>query len=387
MTGSATPMRIVHVLHSHGYGGAESHALMMMKGQRAAGHAVMFAGPLDSWLGKACAEAGIEATHVPMHGLYDPWSHWLMHRLVRHWRPDIVHGHLIRGAAYAGRAGHLRRKPLAVCTAHATTAATHMQRCARIIAVSGAVARNLEAAGYAAERIRVVHNGVPDGPSRGAPSAQAAQRLALRRELGIPDGVYAVAHAGRFVRDKGQDLLMQAMLQTPGDAQAGVHLYLMGDPHTEFGTQLQQTLQALRDIDARVPERIHWLGYRQDVQRLLPAFDLFALASRREAISLSVIEAFAAQLPVVATAVGGVPEIVLHEDTGLLVPTEDATALGQAMARLHGDVGLAARLAASGRQRFEQHLTAEGMVARTLGVYTEALAQASAQASAHRPAH
>lgn len=377
MTRTAKPMRIVHVLHSHGYGGAESHVMMTMQGQRAAGHAVMFAGPLDSWLGKACAEAGIEAVHIPMHGLYDPWSHWQMRRLVQRWQPDIVHGHLIRGAAYAGRAGHMQRKPLAVCTAHATTAATHMQRCARIIAVSEAVKRNLVAAGYAAERIRVVHNGVPDGPWQGTPDELAVQRVALRRELGIPDGVFAVAHAGRFVRDKGQDLLVQAMLQTQGDAQAGVHLYLMGDPHTEFGTQLQHTLQAVRDTDARVPERIHLLGYRQDVQRLLPAFDMFALASRREAISLSVIEAFAAHLPVVATAVGGVPEIVLHEDTGLLVPTEDAAALGQAMARLHGDADLAARLAASGRQRFEQHLTAERMVARTLDVYTHALAAAS----------
>lgn len=373
-------MRIVHVLHSHGYGGAENHVMMMMQGQRAAGHAVMFAGPLDSWLGKACADAGIEATHIPMHGLYDPWSHWQLGRLVKRWQPDIVHGHLIRGAAYAGRAGHMQRKPLAVCTAHATTAKTHMQRCAQIVAVSDAVKRNLVAAGYAAERISVVHNGVPDGPhgtSQGTPDELTAQRVGLRRELGIPDGVFAVAHAGRFVRDKGQDLLVQAMLQTQGDAQTGAHLYLMGDPGTEFGAQLQQTLQKLRDTDVHVVERIHLLGYRQDVQRLLPAFDMFALASRREAISLSVIEAFAAHLPVVATAVGGVPEIVLHEDTGLLVPSEDATALGQAMARLHGDVALAASLAASGRQRFEQHLTAERMVARTLDVYTHALAAAS----------
>ncbi|MDI1348280.1 glycosyltransferase family 4 protein [Aquabacterium sp.] len=377
MTKPAARMRIVHVLHSHGYGGAENHVMMMMQGQRAAGHAVMFAGPLDSWLGKACTEAGIEAVHIPMHGLYDPWSHWQLHRLVKRWQPDIVHGHLIRGAAYAGRAGHMQRKPLAVCTAHATTAATHMQRCAQIIAVSDAVKRNLVAAGYAPERISVVHNGVPDGPWHGTPGQLALQRVALRHELGIPDGVFAVAHAGRFVRDKGQDLLVQAMLQTQGDAQTGAHLYLMGDPGTEFGAQLQQTLQKLRDTDVRVAERIHLLGYRQDVQRLLPAFDMFALASRREAISLSVIEAFAAHLPVVATAVGGVPEIVLHENTGLQVPPDDATALGQAMARLHSDRALAARLAASGRQHYEQHLTAERMVASTLDVYAHALAPAS----------
>lgn len=370
-------MRIVHVLHSHGYGGAENHVMMTMQGQRAAGHAVMFAGPLDSWLGKACAEAGIAAVHIPMHGLYDPWSHWQLHRLVKRWQPDIVHGHLIRGAAYAGRAGHMQRKPLAVCTAHATTAKTHMQRCAHIIAVSDAVKRNLVAAGYAAERISVVHNGVPDGPWQGTPDEHAALHLALREELGIPDGMFAVVNAGRFIHDKGQDLLMKAMGQTSGDAQSGVHLFLIGDPATEYGENLLQTLRTLRGIDVQFANRIHLLGYRKDVQRILPAFDAYALSSRREALPLSLVEAFAARLPVIATTVGGVPEIVLHEDTGLQVPPNDATALGQAMARLHGDADLAARLAASGRQHYEQQLTAEHMVASTLNVYTRALASAS----------
>ncbi len=368
-------MRIVHVLHSHGYGGAENHAMMMMQGQRKAGHEVLFAGPLDSWLGKACAEAGIEAVHVPMHGLYDPWSHWQMGRLVKRWRPDIVHGHLIRGAAYAGRAAHMARKPLSICTAHATTAQTHMQRCAHIIAVSDAVKRNLVAAGYAAERISVIHNGVPDGPWQGAQDELAAQRLALRQELGIPDGVFAVANAGRFIHDKGQDLLLHALTQTPGNAESGVHLYLMGDHATEFGAQFHHMLQSVRGTQPHVAARLHLLGYRKDVQRILPAFDAYALSSRREALPLSLVEAFAARLPVIATTVGGVPEIVLHEGTGLQVPPDDVAALGQAMTRLHDDAALAAQLAATGRQHYEQHLTAERMVGATLDVYARCLGQ------------
>lgn len=372
-------MRIVHVLHSHGYGGAESHTLLMMQGQRAAGHEVHFAGPLDSWIGRACAAEGIAATHIAMHGLYDVLSHWRLRRLVRQWQADIVHGHLIRGAMYAGRAGHRTHPPLAICTAHATTAKTHMQRCAHIIAVSGAVREHLIQAGYAPERVSVIHNGVPDGPWQGTPDERAAQRLALRRELGIPDGVFAVVNAGRFIHDKGQDLLMDALRRTAGDAASGVHLYLIGDPGTEFGSQLRQTLQVLRDIDVPLASRIHLLGYRQDVQRILPAFDLFALASRREAISLAVIEAFAARLPVVATAVGGVPEIVQHEQTGLLVPANDAAALGEAIGRLHAQPALARELAQRGREVFERQLTAERMVAQTLALYTAALQRCPAR--------
>ena len=356
-------MRIVHALHSHGYGGAENHALMLMMGQQAAGHEVMFAGPTDSWLGRACSAQGIAAVHVGMHGLYDILSHARLRRLVRQWRADVVHGHLIRGAMYAGWAGHRTRRPVAICTAHATTARTHMRRCAHIIAVSGAVRDNLVQAGYQAADITVIHNGVPEGPGGG----DVVDRAALRAELGIPDGVTAVVNAGRFVRDKGQDLLIQALDQLPGH----VHLYLIGDPATEFGREIAQMPH-----DA---SRVHILGYRKDVQRILPAFDIFALSSRREALSLSVIESFTARVPVVATAVGGVPEIVQHERTGLLVPPDDAAALAEAIMRLDADRSLAQALALQGRRHFEQHLTVEHMVAQTLQVYTRALQGAAAQ--------
>jgi glycosyltransferase involved in cell wall biosynthesis len=357
-------MRIVHVLHSHGYGGAESHALLMMKEQALAGHEVCYAGPMDSWLGRACAEAGLMTEHIPMHGLFDLWSHWRLRRLVRRMRADVVHGHLIRGAMYAGRAGHRDRAPLAICTAHATTAKTHMQRCAHIIAVSGAVREGLLSAGYAERDVSLIYNGVPPDPHGNAPLT-ASQRAELRAELGIPQGAFAVVNAGRFVRDKGQDLLVQAMRQTD----ERVHLCLIGDPATDFG----RTVQAMVAAEPALKARVHALGYRQDVQRLLPAFDAFALASRREALSIAVIEAFAARVPVVATRVGGVPEIVRHEDTGLLVPPEDAAALARGIERLRTDADTAHRLTESGHRQYADHLTARAMVERTLALYQRCL--------------
>ena len=358
-------MRIVHVLHSHGYGGAESHALLMLKLQREAGHEVCYAGPMDSWLGRECEKAGITCEHIPMHGLFDVWSHWKLRSLLKRFHADIVHGHLIRGAMYAGRAGHRHRAPVALCTAHATTARTHMQRCAHIIAVSGAVRDGLLAAGYTERDVSLVYNGVPEGPE--PPSTE--QRAALRAELGIPTDAFAVAHVGRFVHDKGQDLLVQAMRSVP----AGVHLYLIGDPATEFGREVQALLAA----EPALAHRVHCLGFRPDVQRLLPAFDAFALASRREALSIAVIEAFAARVPVIATRVGGVPEIVHHEDTGLLVPTEDAAALAHGITRLSADADLRARLVAHGERLYREQLTARSMLERTLALYRRCLGGAT----------
>lgn len=352
-------MRIIHVLHSHGYGGAENHCLTMMQGQRSAGHEVMFAGPLDSWLGNACAAQGIPAKHIPMHGLFDIVSHWKLSQLARQSHADIVHGHLIRGAMYAGRAGNKRHRPLSICTAHATTAKTHMQRCGHIIAVSDAVRQNLVGAGYRPEQITVILNGVPDHTSNGEPS----MRQALRQELGIADNITAVVNAGRFIHDKGQDLLLRALQQTPTD----VHFYLIGDTNTEFGQQISQMV-----FDST---RVHFLGFRKDVQRILPAFDIYAMSSRREALPLSLVEALAARLPVVATIVGGVPEIVLHEETGLLVPSGNADAIAKAITRLHDDPKLAERLSRTGRAFFEDRLTDRKMVEQTLAVYQSCLDQ------------
>jgi glycosyltransferase involved in cell wall biosynthesis len=354
-------MRIIHVLHSKGYGGAENHALVMMKGQRARGHEVMFAGLKDSWLGRACDEAGIPVAQIRMAGLFDVLSHLKLRRLLKHWRADIVHGHLVRGSMYAGMAGHTTRKPYAISTAHATTAAKHMGRCGHIIAVSGAVRDNLLHNGYPSAKVSVIHNGMPDGPG-------STDKSALRHELGIPQGAFAIVHTGRFLRDKGQDVLVQAMTtlkMLAPEAASTIHLYLIGDPATDFGSEVQALSQ---DGD-----HIHYLGYRKDVPRILPAFDAFVLPSRREAISLSVIEAFAARLPVVAARVGGVPEIVEHEHTGLLCPSEDAAAFAQAILRTKQQPAQAAQWAQAGRARYEQDLTADIMIDKTLACYARCL--------------
>ncbi len=352
-------LRIVHILHSHGYGGAENHAVLMMKGQQAAGHELMFAGPLDSWIGSACADAGIKALHIGMHGLFDLISHWKLRQLMLDWQPDIVHGHAIRGAMYAGQAGKQGRRPLAICTAHSTDARTHMRGCEHIIAVSGAVRDNLISAQYRSDRITVIHNGVPSLAFQHTPE----QRAQLRQELGIPNGVTAVVNPGRFSHEKGQDLLLQAMAHVPSD----VNLYLMGDASTAFGQQVSRM--------PHDPQRVHFMGYRDDVQQILPAFDMLALPSRREAISLAVIEAFSASLPVVAAAVGGVPEIVLPEHTGLLVPPEDPLALAQAITRMHSQTAWAQQLGKQARQHYEQHLTTECMVSQTLALYERCLSR------------
>lgn len=342
-------MRIVQVLHSHGYGGAERHALSLMQGLQDRGHVVAFAGPRDSWLAERCEVHGIEVHHLPMAGMYDLFSFVSLRRFVHRWRADIVHGHLLRGARYAGvSAGNA----VAVCTAHATTARKHMGRCRQIIAVSGAVRNTLRSAGYPDERISVIHNGVPDVPG--------GDRDYLREELGIAPGALAVFNAGRFIRDKGQDLLVTAVNQL-----TNVTLYLAGEPATPFG----------KDVMALAADnpRIHFLGYRDDIQRLLPAFDCYVSASRRESFGLSLVEAFAAGIPVVATRVGGVPEVVDDGGTGVLVAQEDPRALAHALEHIVANSYLLKSLGMRARAKYLECFSLDGMVDGIEALYRQLL--------------
>ncbi|WP_395141348.1 glycosyltransferase family 4 protein [Schlegelella aquatica] len=351
---SVRPLRIVQVLHSHGYGGAETHALALMRGLASRGHKLVFAGPADSWLAAQCGAHGIELHPLRMTGLYDPVSHLKLRKLVREWRTDVVHGHLVRGSFYAGIAA-AARGVASVSTAHATTARKHMRRSHHIIAVSEAVRASLLKAGYPDARLHVVHNG--SGP------AVQSDRDEIRREFGIPLDATAFVCVGRFVRDKGQDLLVEALRRVPQHERPLVNF--VGDTDTDFGREVQ-------DLARTVPE-VRFLGYRADVLRILCAFDACVVPSRREALSLAAVEASSACLPLIAARTGGLPEVVLHEQTGLLVPPEDVHALAAAIRRVSTQAELRQTWGAAARSHYLHRFTIERMIDGTEAVYRSAL--------------
>ncbi|MDR1310709.1 MAG: glycosyltransferase [Burkholderiaceae bacterium] len=345
-------MRILQVIRSLTFGGAENHVLSLSRGLRERGHDVLLAAPSRSWIAEQCLRNQLPLEPISMRGVADLLSYWKLHRLIRRWRPDIVHAHQVRPSQYVGIAA-LGTPAIPVCTAHSTTASKHMRRCRHIIAVADAVVANLVRHHYSQDRITRIYNGVPD--------AARGERIALREELGIPDSLFAVVCAGRFEYDKGQDVLVSAIRACPDV----VHSYFMGDTETSFGREVLTI--------AGGHPRVHFLGYRGDVQRILPAFDLYVSPSRREALSLSLAEASAARLPIVATRVGGTPEVVLDGETGLLVAADDADALGKAIRRLLSDVSLAVNMGSRARQRYEQVFTMGNMLAQTEAVYQNLL--------------
>ncbi len=356
-------MKVLHILHSHHLGGAERHALTLMTGLRARGVAVAYAGQAGSWLSRAVQAEGIEWHPLPMRGFYDLRSMWRLGRLLRRSGADLVHGHLTRGAHYAAIGGRLAGRP-AVATAHSTNAGKHFGGLDHIIAVSDAVRDFLQGRGYAAGRITRIHNGVPDQPP-----PDPAARAALRAALAIPPQRVAVAGVARFIRDKGQDIALRALARL---GEPAVHLYLIGDAGTPWGREMQGLAAELG-----LGERVHFLGQRDDVAAVLGAMDAVVMPSRREAISLSLLEACSLGLPVVASRVGGIPEVIEDGRSGLLVPAEDDIALAAALGRLAADPALRRQLGEAARARFLARFTAARMVEATARLYERVLAEAA----------
>ena len=188
----------------------------------------------------------------------------------------------------------------------------------------------------------LIPNGVPTTEYAPDPDARAQWRQAH----GIEPHATVLVHVGRFAPPKNHALLVEAFAQVRSDAP--LYLLLVGAGELEDAVREQVAGLGLQG-------RVRFLGVRADVADILRASDMFVLSSRWEGNPLSVMEAMAAGLPVVSTAVGGVPELVRDRETGLLVPSEDAGALTRAVQALVDDPVRRQAMGAAARQHAVAH--------------------------------
>jgi glycosyltransferase involved in cell wall biosynthesis len=226
------------------------------------------------------------------------------------------------------------------------------------IAVSQDTKRAYERQGYP-PRIEVVYNGVALGGAR-------LGNGRLRAQLGIPEGAPLIGEIGRLCDVKGQRELIAALAQVP-DARA---VLIGGDLEQggAFQTSLEHEAERLG-----VRDRVVFTGRREDAADLLAELDVLALPSWTEGLPLVVLEAMAQRRPVVATPVGGTPEVVVDGETGLLVPPRDPDALAAALRRLLADADLRRRMGEAGFDRVREHFSADAMTRRVLAIYDEVL--------------
>lgn len=238
------------------------------------------------------------------------------------------------------------------------------------IGVSEFVARRLVAVGAPPRRVHRVYNGIELPRFAGGPDGYLHDQLQLPRTTRI---VFAWGRAQPY---KGIEVFIDAAARIEAEAVADVAFVYCGDGPAFALFQARTAERGLR--------RFHFLGRREDVPRLLRSVTVAVVPSVwAEAFGLTVVEAMAAGVPVVATAVGGIPEIVDDGMTGLLVPPGDAAALASAIVRLLGDPAGRAALAGRAGEMVTARFSIDQTVAGLAGVLARLVAEASGRASAH----
>ena len=235
----------------------------------------------------------------------------------------------------------------------------------RYLAVSHGIANELvEGLRWSRRKIDVVYNAVD--PAR----VEVEAPPGLREQLGGGEGRSLVLMPARLDAQKGHRVLFEAIPQVP-DA-----VFLLAGEGPE-----RESLEALA-TQLGIADRVRFLGRREDVPQLLATCDVFALPSLYEGSSLAVLEAMAARIPIVSSAIGGTDELIEDGRSGLLVAPGDAEGLAAALRRVIDDLALRESLAARARERVEAGLTREQMAARVSGVYRELLGEAQGDGEA-----
>jgi len=317
-------VKVLLLVHGLDVGGAESMLAHLARHLRAAGDAVEI-GCLGE-LGTIGAELREEGISVVVHARGPGFDATLPARLARHVRRgrfDAVHLHQRTAFVYGALAGMLHTVPIAY-TEHGPFGAAPRplrrllnrglgRRAARISAVSRDLAQQLASLeGFSGRDIVVIPNGV----DRARWPNDAEQRERARARCGLPPRAAILGSVGRLHVLKRHDVLVR-MLVRLRETRPEAHLVLVGD-----GPE-REALAALAD-QLGVAGAVHFLGMRRDVERILPAFDVFCHASCCEGIPLTVLEAMAARVPVVAVSTGGIPEAMRSEVEGLLLTLHDA---------------------------------------------------------------
>ncbi len=310
--------------------------------------------------------AGVEVLRLDRRSslALSPWLR-LYSFMVRE-RIDIVHAHMPRASVPGTIIARLARVPVVVSHEHGWSFQGKPVRrfldrhvVARgsdvMLAVSQWDRENLiDVERIPAERVRVLPHGIPPLPET---SLDVRGELAQRSDVGL------VGAVGRLFPEKGYDDLIRAIALLRDDGCMVSCVIVGGGPE-------EPALRALiRDLG--VEENVHLLGYRQDVPDVIRALDVAVLTSRHEGSPLAVMEYMACGAPIVATAVGGVPELIEDGVHGLLVPPCDPGALADAIRRLLGDRELARRLGDAARQRQRAEFDVEAALRRLEGLYEE----------------
>lgn len=352
------------------HGGAQSHVLDLVRVFRREFDVSVVLGE-EGFLADACRAESVAVHLIPhlereMRLWSDARALFETMKLLRAERPDLIHAHTWKAGFIGRMAARLCGIP-SIYTVHMWHFGPQLPHSWRMFgpglerAAARWSARTITVSRSGSEvgrryhitqpsRMIAIHNGIGDSSERARPGANT---------------VPVIVMVARFTSFKDHETIVRAFAQLKIPAR----LQLVGDGPTRAATE---SLVA----ELGIADRVAFPGDRNDVSRLLSGADVFVLASKLDNLPISILEAMRAGLPVIASDVGGISELVTHGETGLLVPPFAVAPMAQALTDLLSDPGRCARLGWNGRRRYEANFSLSHMIERTRAVYAEVLGKA-----------
>jgi glycosyltransferase involved in cell wall biosynthesis len=365
---------VLHLITELNVGGAEKALARLLthldRGRYDLTVACLYGG--DGPIASQICDLGIPVINLRMTARWRWDGLWRLYRLLRRVRPIILHTWMFH-ANMAGRVlGRLAGVPIVISGERTMGMESgwryRLNRTTdpltdRVVCVSQQVAEfAVKHIGIPQEKVVIIPNGI-----RLPHLAQLPDKGQARAELGLPADLILVGTIARLDPVKRLDVLLRATASLPE-----VHVLVIGD-----GPERAQLVALSERSD--LTGRVHLVGHQEDVWPWLRAIDVFVLSSDWEGMSNALLEAMGAGLPVVATAVGGTPDVVVDGTTGLLVPSRDPSALAQALATMARDRDLRHRMGQAGRERVRQCFSLQRMVEQTQTLYTQLLVEKGLQ--------
>lgn len=358
----SSTLRVLHLDSGRDWRGGQRQVYLLARGQREQGHEPLVIAAPDAPLIRRLRSAGIAAAAVRMRGDWDLAAARRVRAVLRTWNADVVHAHDARAHAIALAALLGRRELPLVVTRRVVFPprgrVKYGRRVARFIAISGAVRDALVAGGVEAARIDLVYSGVP--------SPVVHRPRDWRVECRWPPDVVVCGIVGAMTAEKGVETLEAIGAYLPRDVRDRIRLVLLGG--RSAGSQSVGGMAVFR------------AGFVDEIHAAMAGLDILLHPSSAEGLGTAVIDAMALGVPPIAFRVGGLPELIQPERSGLLVTAGDTAAFAEATTRLVLDAATRAAMAAAGPER-AAHFSVDRMVQGTQRVYDAVIARGLALSS------
>ncbi len=361
----SSTMRILHIDEQTSWRGGEQQACWLIQGLYSYGFEVYAIGKENSeFINRLSKDFKIKTFALPLSSEFDLYSAYKIARICKAERINIIHAHTSHAHSLAIISRFFYAEPKIVVSRRVSFPPNKnffskwkYNHVDLILAVSYYVAKILKGYGVPENKIQVVRSSINLSHINVSPYTKS--------ELGIEENKKILINAGALVPHKDHLTLLNAFAMVIDSFPDTILLIVGSGP-------LQESIQSRVDA-LKLNQHVQMLGYRNDVPRLIRTADLYVSSSWSEGLGTSILEALACEKPVIATEAGGVSEMVIDHNTGLLVPNQNPEELAKAINYMLSNPEEAKKMAKRGRAHIEKHFTVERMVDETVSVYKKLL--------------